>query len=60
VVELAIGVAAFLFLCWVAIQGFALMWAIFESITESKEGRYTLIALLPFLLLWLVAWYYTR
>jgi len=53
-VELAIGVAAFLFLCWVAIQGIALTWSIFEAILESKEAKYGILALLPFILLWLV------
>jgi hypothetical protein len=35
-VELAIGVAAFLFLCWVAIQGFFLICTVFEAMAEHK------------------------
>jgi hypothetical protein len=35
-VELAITVAAFLFLCWVAIQGFAIICALFAAMKEHK------------------------
>jgi len=35
-VELAIGVAAFLFLCWVAFQGIFLIGAIFTCMVEHK------------------------
>ena len=52
-VELAIGVAAFLFLCWIAIQGFMILAAIFGAITESKEGRWLLGLGIPLFLLWI-------
>jgi len=35
-VELAIGVAAFLFLCWVAVQGFALIWSLIQVMAENN------------------------
>jgi hypothetical protein len=50
-VELAIGVAAFLFLCWVALQGISLLGAIFEALGENKEVRYMVIGLIVCLLL---------
>lgn len=57
-IEFAMGVAAFLFLCWVAIQGIALLCSIFGAITENKEGRQLIAIGVPLLLLWiaLVMW----
>jgi len=52
-VELAIGVAAFLFLCWVAINGIIMVCTIFAAITESKEGRWLLGLGIPLILLWI-------
>lgn len=55
-VELAITVAAVLFLCWVAFYGFAILCAIGRTIWDDKEMRYGVLALLPFLLLWFGLW----
>jgi hypothetical protein len=53
-VELAIGIAAFLFLIWVAIQGFALIGAIIDAVSEDKETRSMVIGLGVCLLLCLL------
>lgn len=54
IVELAIGVAAFLFLCWVAIQGAALIWALFGAMREHKVlGLFFLAVALLLVRLWL-------
>ena len=53
-VELAISVAAFLFLCWVAIQGFLIICALFEAMREHKVlGLFFLIVALLLVRLWL-------
>ena len=54
-VGLAISVAAFLFLCWVAIWGLSLLWAIFEYMLENKTLLILFFLLVGLLLLrWLV------
>lgn len=53
-VELAIGVAAFLFLCWVAIQGVALVCALFGAMAEKKVLGLFFAAVVLLLLRWVL------
>ena len=53
-VELAITVAAFLFLCWVAIQGFALIVASFGAMREHKVLGLFFLTVALLLLRWLL------
>lgn len=47
-IELAITIAAFLFLCWVAIAGLAIVWAVIQKLVEEKViGMFVLAAALP-------------
>jgi hypothetical protein len=51
-VELAIIVVAFLFLCWVAIQGFSILCAVYHAFIEDKENLALFICFVVCISVW--------